>query len=115
MKCEEIAVMAQKSRKSEATDALFRAVLSLQSVEECYAFFEDLCTMKELSDMSQRFQAARLLLQGSTYDQIVKEVEISTATISRINRCIQYGEGGYQTVIERLEQAEPNGDTPEKP
>ena len=64
--------------------------------------------MKELSDMSQRFQAARLLLQGSTYDQIVKEVEISTATISRINRCIQYGEGGYQTVIERLEQAEPN-------
>ena len=71
--------------------------------------------MKELSDMSQRFQAARLLLQGSTYDQIVKEVEISTATISRINRCIQYGEGGYQTVIERLEQAEPNGDTPEKP
>ena len=107
--------MAQKSRKSEATDALFRAVLSLQSVEECYAFFEDLCTMKELSDMSQRFQAARLLLQGSTYDQIVKEVEISTATISRINRCIQYGEGGYQMVIERLEQAEPNGDTPEKP
>lgn len=107
--------MAQKSRKSEATDALFRAVLSLQSVEECYAFFEDLCTMKELSDMSQRFQAARLLLQGSTYDQIVKEVEISTATISRINRCIQYGEGGYQTVIERLEQAEPNGDTLEKP
>ena len=58
--------------------------------------------------MSQRFQAARLLLQGRTYDQIVKEVEISTATISRINRCIQYGEGGYQTVIERLEQAEPN-------
>ena len=71
--------------------------------------------MKELSDMSQRFQAARLLLQGSTYDQIVKEVEISTATISRINRCIQYGEGGYQTVIERLEQAEPNEKRPEEP
>ena len=70
--------------------------------------------MKELSDMSQRFQAARLLLQGSTYDQIVKEVEISTATISRINRCIQYGEGGYQTVIERLEQAEPNEKRPEE-
>ena len=65
--------------------------------------------------MSQRFQAARLLLQGSTYDQIVKEVEISTATISRINRCIQYGEGGYQTVIERLEQAEPNEKRPEEP
>ena len=58
--------------------------------------------------MAQRLQAAKLLLDGATYEQIVKAVEISTATISRINRCIQYGEGGYQTVIERLEQAEPN-------
>ena len=108
--------MAEKNpRRNPTTDALFDAILSLETREECYNFFEDLCTMKELSDMSQRFQAARLLLQGSTYDQIVKEVEISTATISRINRCSQYGEGGYQTVIERLEQAEPNGDTPEKP
>ena len=97
--------MAQKPRKSEATDALFQAILSLQSVEECYTFFEDLCTMKELSDMSQRLPAARLLLQGSTYDQIVKQVEISTATISRINRCIQYGEGGYRTIIERMDGA----------
>ncbi|MBQ8647329.1 MAG: TrpR-related protein YerC/YecD [Oscillospiraceae bacterium] len=97
--------MAQKPRKNEATDVLFQAILSLQSVEECYTFFEDLCTMKELSDMSQRLQAARLLLQGSTYDQIVKQVEISTATISRINRCIQYGEGGYRTIIERMDGA----------
>ena len=67
--------------------------------------FEDLCTMKELSDMSQRFQAARLLLQGSTYDQIVKEVEISTATISRINRCIQYGSGGYRDTIEKVQKS----------
>ena len=58
--------------------------------------------------MAQRLEAAKMLLDGKTYEQIVREVEISTATISRINRCIQYGEGGYQTVIERLEQAEPN-------
>lgn len=101
--------MADKNpRRNPTTDALFDAILSLETREECYNFFEDLCTVKEISDMAQRLEAAKLLLSGSTYDQIVKAVEISTATISRINRCIQYGEGGYQTVIERLEQAEPN-------
>ena len=86
----------KNSRKNETVDALFDAILSLESREECYAFFEDLCTVKEISDMAQRLEAAKLLLGGRTYDQIVKEVEISTATISRINRCIQYGTGGYQ-------------------
>lgn len=108
--------MADKNpRKNPTTDALFDAILSLETREECYNFFEDLCTVKEISDMAQRLEAAKLLLNGSTYDQIVKAVEISTATISRINRCIQYGEGGYQTVIERLEQAEPNEKRPEEP
>ena len=89
--------MAEKnSRRNETTDALFDAILSLESREECYAFFEDLCTVKEISDM------AKLLLGGSTYDQIVKAVEISTATISRINRCIQYGSGGYRDTIEKV-------------
>ena len=83
-------------------DALFQAILSLKDSDECYAFFQDLCTMKELGDMAQRLQAAKMLLQGKTYEQIVKSVEISTATISRINRCIQYGNGGYRTVIDRL-------------
>lgn len=108
--------MADKNpRRNPTTDALFDAILSLETREECYNFFEDLCTVKEISDMAQRLEAAKLLLSGSTYDQIVKAVEISTATISRINRCIQYGEGGYQTVIERLEQAEPNEKRPEEP
>ena len=108
--------MTEKNpRRNETTDALFDAILSLETREECYAFFEDLCTVKEISDMAQRLEAAKLLLDGSTYEQIVKAVEISTATISRINRCIQYGEGGYQTVIERLEQAEPNEKRPEEP
>ena len=96
----------KNSRKNETVDALFDAILSLESREECYAFFEDLCTVKEISDMAQRLEAAKLLLGGRTYDQIVKEVEISTATISRINRCIQYGTGGYQSVIEKTNLAE---------
>ena len=81
----------KNSRRNQTTDALFDAILSLETREECYNFFEDLCTVKEISDMAQRLEAAKMLLDGRTYDQIVKAVEISTATISRINRCIQYG------------------------
>lgn len=95
--------MADKNpRRNPTTDALFDAILSLETREECYNFFEDLCTVKEISDMAQRLEAAKLLLNGSTYDQIVKAVEISTATISRINRCIQYGSGGYRATIEKV-------------
>lgn len=89
--------------RNERADQLFKAILALENVDECYAFFEDLCTMNELADMSQRVQAAQMLLAGATYEQIVKEVKISTATISRINRCIQYGEG-YKTVLPRIEK-----------
>ena len=95
--------MAEKNpRKNPTTDALFDAILSLETREECYKFFEDLCTVKEISDMAQRLEAAKLLLNGSTYEQIVRTVEISTATISRINRCIQYGSGGYRDTIEKM-------------
>ena len=94
-------------RRNKTTDALFDAILSLETREECYLFFEDLCTVKEISDMAQRLEAAKLLLNGNTYDQIVRTVEISTATISRINRCIQYGSGGYRNVIEKLEGDKP--------
>lgn len=93
--------------KNPATDELFRAILALRDLDDCYAFFEDLCTMKELADMSQRLTAARMLLEGRTYEQIVKSVEISTATISRINRCIQYGSGGYRQTLARLGQKAP--------
>ena len=101
--------MAEKNpRKNPTTDALFDAILSLETREECYKFFEDLCTVKEISDMAQRLEAAKLLLNGSTYEQIVRTVEISTATISRINRCIQYGSGGYRDVIKKVSaKAEP--------
>ena len=97
--------MAEKNpRRNETIDALFDAILSLETREECYDFFEDLCTVKEISDMAQRLEAAKLLLDGSTYEQIVKTVEISTATISRINRCIQYGTGGDRQTIEKVRE-----------
>ena len=97
--------MTEKNpRRNETIDALFDAILSLETREECYDFFEDLCTVKEISDMAQRLEAAKLLLDGSTYEQIVKTVEISTATISRINRCIQYGTGGYRQTIEKVRE-----------
>lgn len=90
--------------RNNLTDNLFKAILSLKDVEECYEFFEDICTIKEVNDMAQRLQTAEMLLNGKTYDQIVKDVEISTATISRINRCIQYGPGGYKKIIERIKE-----------
>ncbi len=104
--------MAEKnSRRNETIDALFDAILSLETREECYDFFEDLCTVKEISDMAQRLEAAKLLLDGSTYEQIVKAVEISTATISRINRCIQYGSGGYRRPLKRCAKKSSNAAT----
>lgn len=97
--------------KRETTDELFRAILSLKNLDECYEFFEDLCTMKELADMAQRIETAQMLLAGKTYEQIVKSVEISTATISRINRCIQYGTGGYEKILARIaEQGAASGE-----
>lgn len=99
--------MAENNRlKNPATNALFEAILSLENMDECFAFFEDLCTMKELADMAQRLEAAKMLLDGKTYEQIVRSVEISTATISRINRCIQYGNGGYEKIIKRTANKE---------
>ena len=99
--------MAEKNnRRNKTTDALFDAILSLETREECYNFFEDLCTVKEISDMAQRLEAAKLLLGGSTYDQIVKAVEISTATISRVNRAIKDGCDGYQIIFDRTEKTE---------
>lgn len=91
---------------SEATDKLFKAILTLETVEECYSFFEDACTIKEIIEISQRFEVAALLKQGISYTQISKETGASTATISRVNKCLTYGSDGYNTVLARLEQAE---------
>ena len=95
--------MAEKNtRRNKEMEVLFKAILSLETLDECYDFFEDLCTMKELADMVQRVEAAKMLLGGSTYEQIVKNVEISTATISRVKRCLNYGADGYKIILARL-------------
>lgn len=88
--------------QSESIDRLFDTILNLKSREECYAYFEDLCTVKELQDMAQRLDAAILLSGGCSYQKIQEQVEISTATIGRVSRCLQYGSGGYRTAISRL-------------
>ena len=82
-------------------DALFEAILSLESPEECYAFFEDVCTVKEILDISQRLKAAGMLSAGANYSEISRETGMSTATISRVSKCLEYGAGGYKTVLAR--------------
>ena len=95
-------------RHSEETDALFRSVLALGSVEECYAYFEDLCTMKEVRDLSQRLEIARRLDRGDSYLNTVEHTGASSATVSRVNRCLEYGAGGYRFILDRLPKLEEN-------
>jgi len=91
---------------SESIDRLFQTFLNLETVEECYAYFEDLCTIKELQDMAQRLDAAVLLSEGLSYQKITERVDISTATIGRVSKCLNYGSGGYQTAIQKLKATE---------
>ncbi|MBQ2736097.1 MAG: hypothetical protein IJ445_06700 [Clostridia bacterium] len=86
------------------TDRLFKAILSLETVEECYKFFEDVCTVKEIQDLAQRLKAAGMLMNGENYTVVSKETGMSTATISRVNKCLSYGDGGYKLVLDRLEK-----------
>ncbi len=90
----------------ESVDRLFKSILSLQTIEDCYAYFEDLCTIKEIQDMSQRLDTAILLSKGISYQKIAEQVEVSSATIGRVSKCLNYGAGGYQKVIEQLSAAE---------
>lgn len=83
-------------------DALFEAILSLENKEECYRFFEDICTIKELKAISQRLEVVKLLVFDQTYHAIEKQTGASTATISRINRALNYGADGYNLVLKRL-------------
>lgn len=94
------------SFQSKSVDQLFQTILNLESIEECYAYFEDLCTIKEIQDMAQRLDTAILLKKGLSYQKICEEVDISTATIGRVSRCLNYGSGGYAAAIEKLEAGE---------
>ena len=83
-------------------ERLFEAITKIENAEECFAFFEDLCTVKEIQDMSQRFETALMLKDGKSYSEITAEVGVSSATIGRVNKCLNYGTGGYDSVISKL-------------
>lgn len=94
--------------KEKALDELFQAILCLENIEECYKFFEDLCTVLELKSLSQRLQVAKMLSERHVYSDIVKQTGVSTATISRVNRSLHYGSDGYDIVFNRLKSLENN-------
>ncbi len=91
-----------KNVDTELTSNFFRAILLLESPEECESFFDDICTMKELRDIAQRLQVAGMLRQGKNYQEISRETGASTATICRVNKCLTYGSGGYDSVLSKL-------------
>ena len=93
-----------KKIQTEAVDHLFNAILCLQDKNECYGFFEDLCTVNELLSLSQRFEVATMLREKKTYLEIAEKTGASTATISRVNRSLNYGNDGYELVFQRMEE-----------
>jgi len=88
--------------KDNDTDAMFEAMMTLRTMDEFYNFFEDLCTVAEIKEMSKRFRAAVMLDASSAYSEICAKTGLSTATISRVNRCLKYGSDGYRTALDRL-------------
>ncbi len=100
-----LGVLTMNSKlRDEHTDSLFDAILLLKDREECYNFFEDLCTIAELKALAQRLQVAKMLREKRTYTEICEQTGASTATISRVNRCLVYGADGYNTVLDRLQE-----------
>ncbi len=94
----------QNKIRDEKLEYLVRGILTLSTVDECYHFFEDLCTVSELQEMSRRLLAAKMLKENYIYTEISEKTGLSTATISRVNRCLKYGNDGYLTVLERLDR-----------
>ena len=97
-----------KKIRTEAVDYLFQGILSLKDKEECYTFFEDICTINELLSLSQRFEVAKMLREHKTYLEIADKTGASTATISRVNRSLNYGSDGYELIFERLADKQQN-------
>ena len=95
-----------RNERNESIDTLFRAILSLENLDECYRFFGDLLTVQEVSAFAQRLQVARMLSEGKTYEAIRSEISTSSSTITRVNTELRYGSGGYKMVLERLKPPE---------
>ena len=98
--------MNNRNKRSDPDSELYSAILKLQTVEECYDFFTDLCTFSELKAMEQRFELAKLLNDGLIYNDILEKTGASSATISRVNRSLIYGNGGYESVLEKMKEKE---------
>ena len=90
--------------RSKEADLLFEAILSLRDTQECYCFFEDICTIKELQSMVQRFQVACQLDAGKNYNEVYEDTGVSSATICRVNKCLHYGSGGYRIALDRMKK-----------
>ena len=95
-----------KRKINDEKNFLFECILSLETVEECYDFFEDLCTTREIEEMSRRIKAAQMLSENKIYTEVVTETKLSTATISRVNRCLKEGSDGYARVLNRTRKSE---------
>ena len=91
-----------KSVRTQAVNELFEAILTLENREECFDFFEDVCTVNELLSLAQRFEVAKMLKEGHTYMEVAEQTGASTATISRVNRSLNYGKDGYEMVFSRM-------------
>lgn len=92
--------------RNKSIDRLFQTMLNLESIEECYQYFSDICTIKEVQDMAQRLDTAILLSEGYSYQKIAEKVEVSSATIVRVSKCLNYGSGGYNKAIKKLTDSE---------
>lgn len=91
-------------QKNDDIDALFGAILSLENIEECYMFFEDILTRREAIDIAQRLRAARMLREGNSYQEVCTELKMSSATLSRVSKALEGGAGGYKLVLSRIEE-----------
>ena len=98
--------MNNRNKRSDPENDLYRAILLLKTPQECYDFFVDLCTVSELKAMEQRFEVAKLLNEGMIYNEILEKTGASSATISRVNRCLNYGTDSYHQILARLREAE---------
>ena len=96
--------------RHERLNKLFEAILTLKNIDECYEFFEDACTIKELQEIAQRFEVATLLWQGKSYNEVNQATGASTATICRVKKCLVYGNSGYRIALERMNSSEESND-----
>lgn len=95
-------MISEKEQKN--IEQFYRAILEIKTIEECEAFMDDIATIRELIDLSSRLQVAKMLDEGKVFNEIIQETGASSATISRVNKCLSYGSGGYQKILDRLKE-----------